>query len=78
MILFNLTFKERKELRESLNVHFQYETLKNEPAFQKSVLRGTNEIDFKKLQGEIERIITCPLDISTALIDYKKRLNIAF
>lgn len=78
MILFILTFKERKELMEGLNINFQYETIKNEPAFQKSILRGTNEIDFKKLQREIERIITCPLDISTALIDYKKRINITF
>ena len=78
MIIFNLTFKEREELKESLNIQFQYETIKNEPAFQKSVLRGTNEIDFKRLQKEIERIITCPLDISTALINYKERIDMAF
>lgn len=78
MILFHLTLKERKELISSLNIQFQYDIIKNEAAFKKSVLRGINEIDFKKQQKEIERIITCPLEISKALIDYKKRIDIAF
>lgn len=78
MILFHLTLKERKDLIESLNIQFRYDMIKNEAAFKKSVLRGINEIDFKKQQEEIERIITCPLEISTALIDYKKMIDMAF
>lgn len=78
MILFHLTFKERKELIASLNIHFQDEIVKNEQAFKNSVLRGTNEVSFKKKQEDIKSIITCPLDISTALINCKERIEIAF
>lgn len=74
LILFHLTYKERKELIASLNIVFRCDAVKNEPAFQKSVLRGTNEVNFKILQEKIESIITCPLDISTALQDNKEHL----
>lgn len=75
MLLFLLTFKERKELITSLNIRFQCEAVRNEPAFQKSVLRGTTEMAFKLQQEEIRQIMTCPLDISTAFTNYKERIN---
>lgn len=78
MILFHLSFDERKELIASLNIHFQFEEVKDESAFKKSVLRGTNESAFRKVQEEIENIITCPLEISKALRNYKCRIDMAY
>ena len=78
MLLFLLTFKERKELIASLNIQFQYEAIRNEPAFQKSVLRGTTEMAFMQQQEKVRQIMTCPLDISTAFTNYKERINMAF
>lgn len=75
MILFYLTYEERKELISRLNISFQYEAIKNEPVFQKSVLRGMNEEDFMVIQAEIERIVSCPLNISVALVSCKDQMD---
>lgn len=78
MVLFHLTPEERRALIASLNIQFHFDAIKSEPAFRLSVLRGTDEISFKKRQEEIRRIVTCPLNISTALMDCKERMDLAF
>ena len=69
-LLFYLTLDERKELISSLNICFQSDKILHEPAYRNSVLRGSNEGAFLKNQKEIEHIITCPLEISTAIAEY--------
>ena len=63
-LLLFLSPIERKELISKLNIQFDNRLVKNEQAYKISILRDKSEESFLSEQKEIEKIVTCPLDIA--------------
>ena len=74
-ILLFLSPIERKELISKLNLQFDNRLVKNEQAYKYSVLRDKSEKSFLSEQKEIEKIVTCPLDIANAISMQKEKLK---
>ena len=66
-LLLFLSPIERKELISKLNIQFDNRLVKNEQAYKISILRDKSEESFLSEQKEIEKIVTCPLDIANAI-----------
>ena len=67
-LLLFLSPIERKELISKLNIQFDNSLVKNEQAYKISMLRLSE-------QKEIEKIVTCPLDIANAISMQKEKLK---
>ena len=64
-----------KELISKLNIQFDNRLVKNEQAYKISILRDKSEESFLSEQKEIEKIVTCPLDIANAISMQKEKLK---
>lgn len=74
-LLLFLSPIERKELISKLNIQFDNRLVKNEQAYKISILRDKSEESFLSEQKEIEKIVTCPLDIANAISMQKEKLK---
>lgn len=74
-LLLFLSPIERKELISKLNIQFDNSLVKNEQAYKISMLRDKSEESFLSEQKEIEKIVTCPLDIANAISMQKEKLK---
>lgn len=74
-LLLFLSPIERKELISRLNIQFDNRRVKNEQAYKISVLRDKSEEFFLSEQKEIEKIVTCPLDVAEAISMQKEKLR---
>lgn len=74
-LLLFLSPIERKELISKLNIQFDNRLVKNERAYKISILRDKSEESFLSEQKEIEKIVTCPLDIANAISMQKEKLK---
>ena len=74
-LLLFLSPIERKELISKLNIQFDNRFVKNEQAYKISILRDKSEESFLSEQKEIEKIVTCPLDIANAISMQKEKLK---
>ena len=74
-LLLFLSPIERKELISKLNIQFDNRLVKNEQAYKISMLRDKSEESFLGEQKEIEKIVTCPLDIANAISMQKEKLK---
>ena len=74
-LLLFLSPIERKELISKLNIQFDNRFVKNEQAYKISILRDKSEESFLSKQKEIEKIVTCPLDIANAISMQKEKLK---
>ena len=74
-LLLFLSPIERKELISKLNIQFDNRFVKNEQAYKISILRDKSEESFLSEQKEIEKIVTCPLDIANAITIQKEKLK---
>ena len=74
-LLLFLSPIERKELISKLNIQFDNRLVKNEQAYKISMLRDKSEESFLGEQKEIEKIVTCPLDIANAIFMQKEKLK---